>query len=105
MEHDKNNKNYFLRTIYLLFILFITLYSMNNLGYYNIDTKNKVITEEKMKEFERDIKNGKKIDIKKYTKDETNYKNIYSNIGYESSKLIDNLLNKGFNKIIKKLLQ
>lgn len=106
---DKNKKNnIFLRILLIVFIIFISLYFMDNLGYYNIASKNKIITEEKMKEFESDVKNGKQIDIKEYIRDETNYKNIYSNIGYNSSVLIDETLNKGFTrigKILKKLFQ
>lgn len=103
---EKKKKHIFLKTVLILFLIYFTLYIMDNLGYYNIASKNKVITEEKMKEFESDVKNGKSIDIKEYVRDETNYKNIYSNIGYQSSLFIDNALNKGFKnigKVLKKL--
>ena len=108
MIEDKKKKNIFLRILLIIFIIFISLYFMDNLGYYNFNNKNKILTEKKMKEFELDVKNGKKIDIKEYIKDDTNYKNMYSNIGYESSKLIDKTLNKSFinlGKILKKLFQ
>ena len=72
---------------------------MDNLGYYNIAAKNKVITEEKLLEFEQDVKNGREIDIKEYIRDTTNYKNIYSNLGYNISVGIDNVLNKGLKKV------
>ena len=49
---------------------------MDNLGYYNIASKNKIITEEKMKEFESDIKNGKKVDI---ICDDVSYKVLFTN--------------------------
>ena len=106
--NEKKKMNLFLKTLSILFLIFITLYIMDNLGYYNIATKNKVLTEEKIKEFELDIKNGKSIDIKKYTTDNTNYKNFYSNIGYNMSIGIDNVLNKGLKKvrgILKKLFK
>ena len=48
---------------------------MDNLGYYNIASKNKIITDKAMQEFEQDVKQGKKIDIKEYIRDETDYKN------------------------------
>ena len=105
---EKKKKNIFLRIILILFLIFFSLYLMDNLGYYNIATKNKIITESKMKEFENDIKNGKNIDIKEYVRDETNYKNTYSNIGYNTSLIIDTTINKGFKnigKILKKLFQ
>ena len=107
MEEQKK-KNIFLKILLILFIIYFVLYIMDNLGYYNVATKNKIITEEKIKEFESDVKNGKNIDIKEYVNDETNYRNTYSNIGYQSSLFIDTTLNKGIkkmSKILKKLFQ
>lgn len=104
----KKNKNWFLTILGILFIIYIGLYSMDSLGYYNIAAKNKVITEEKLLEFEADIKNGKYVDIKDYVRDTTNYKNAYSNLGYNVSVGIDNILNKGLKKvgdILKKLFK
>ena len=106
MEEKNKNKNLFLKILLIIFIIFMFLYMMDNLGYYNIATKNKVLTDEKIKEFENDVKNGKQIDIKEYTVDDTDYKNIYSNIGYKTSESIDYILNKGLKKmgkILKKL--
>lgn len=108
MEEKKKKNNIFLKILSVLFLIYFSLYMMDNLGYYNINTKNKVLTEEAIKEFESDIKDGKSIDIKNYTGDNTNYKNFYSNLGYNLSVGVDNILNKGFKKlgnILKKLLQ
>ena len=107
MEEKKKN-NLFLKVLLILFLIYISLYIMNNLGYYNIASKNKIITEEKIKEFEADVRNGKSIDIKEYVRDTTNYKNTYSNLGYNISIGIDNVLNKEKkkeDKILKKLFQ
>jgi len=95
----KKKKNWFLTFLGILFIIYMGLYLMDNLGYYNIATKNKAITEEKLLEFESDVKNGREIDIKEYVRDTTNYKNIYSNLGYNISVGIDNVLNKGLKKV------
>lgn len=108
MDEKKKKNNIFLKIISILFLIYLSLYMMDNLGYYNINTKNKVLTEEAIKEFEKDIKNGKSIDIKNYVGDNTNYKNFYSNLGYNLSIGVDNILNKGLKKvgdILKKLLQ
>lgn len=108
MEEKKKKNNVILKLLIVLFIIYISLYIMDNLGYYNINTKNKVLTEEAIKEFENDVKNGKSIDIKNYVGDNTNYKNFYSNLGYNLSVGVDNVLNKGLKKIgdiLKKLLQ
>ena len=104
----KKKKNWFILFILILFFIYMGLYVMDNMGYYNIAAKNKIITDEKLKEFESDVKNGKEIDIKNYVRDTTNYKNAYSNLGYNMSIGIDNILNKGFKKvgdILKKLFQ
>lgn len=105
---QKKKKNYFLRVILLLFIVFISLYLMDSLGYYNVASKKSILTEEKIKEFENDIENGKSIDIKEYVKDNTNYKNAYSEFGYNISTGIDEFLNKGLKnigKILEKLFK
>ena len=78
--NEKKKKNWFLTCLGILFVIYVCLYVMDNLGYYNIAAKNKVITEEKLQEFEADVKNGKEIDIKEYVRDTTNYRNTYSNI-------------------------
>lgn len=106
--NEKKKKNWFLSILGVLFIIYIALYMMDSLGYYNIAAKNKVITEEKLQEFEADVKSGKEIDLKEYVRDTTNYKNTYSNIGYNISMGIDNVLNKGLSnvgKILKKLFK
>lgn len=108
MEEKKKKNNIFLKVLSILFLVYVSLYMMENLGYYNINTKNKVLTEEAIKEFENDVKSGKSIDIKNYVGDNTNYKNFYSNLGYNLSIGVDNILNKGLKKIgdiLKKLLQ
>ena len=101
--NEKKKKNWFLTCLGILFVIYVCLYVMDNLGYYNIAAKNKVITEEKLQEFEADVKNGKEIDIKEYVRDTTNYRNTYSNIGYSISVGIDNILNKGLSNVVKVL--
>lgn len=108
MSEKKNKKNLFISILSILFIIYLGLFFMESLGYYNVATKNKVLTEQKLIEFEQDVKNGKEIDIKEYVKDTTNYKNIYSDLGYNLSVGIDNVLNKGLikvGKVLKKLFK
>ena len=100
---EKKKKNYFLKVLLIVFIIYFSLYLMDNLGYYNIARKSTILTNEKIKEFERDIEEGKNLDIKNYTIDDANYKNIYSNIGYNTSMFIDNIFNKGLKKLGKVL--
>lgn len=96
---EKKKTNIFLRVLFILFIIYFSLYLMDNLGYYNIESKNVILTEQKRIEFENDIKNGTYVDIKQYTKDNTDYRNIYSNFGYTVSTIIDKVLNEGLNEL------
>ena len=51
-----------------LFIIFMTLYFSQLTGYYEYRNYQKmVMTEEQIKQFEQDIKDGKEVDIKDYT--------------------------------------
>lgn len=100
---ERKKKNIFLRVVFILFLFYFALYLMDNLGYYNLSTKRTILTEEKIKEFEYDIKNGKSIDLNNYVETDTNYNNFYSNIGYNISVGIDKLLNEGITKVGKVL--
>lgn len=72
----------FKRILFILFIFFLVNYfqaESNN----NLLTKKTILTEEKIKEFEEDVKNGKFVDIKDYTsQNNINTSNKVSNIGY-----------------------
>lgn len=81
MKNSREAYLVFKRIIILLFIFFLINYyqSENN----NYTTNKTILTEEKIKEFEKDVKNGNYVDIKKYTEDpyvETS--NSFSNLGY-----------------------
>ncbi len=84
--------------ISIIFIFAVVLVAEET-GYYESKiAKTKTLTEEQIKQFEEDIKNGKDIDVKDYLKE--------SNIDY-SNKLTKNVyktsleLEKVFDKIIK----
>lgn len=65
------------------FVFFFALVFAENAGYYTPrSAKTKALTEEQIKIFEEDIKNGKTIDITEYT---TNLKKDYT------TKLSDNI--------------
>ena len=79
-------------------------------GYYEYEkSEQNKMTEEKMKEFENDIKNGKKVDIKDYlTDNKVKYDNKVTEIGNTLSDLINNgitgSLEKTF-KVVEKLIE
>jgi hypothetical protein len=93
--------------IIIFFILFVALLIAQKSGYYqNKSSRNKTLTEEQIKAFEEDIKNGKEIDIKDYTTDNNiNYSNELSNNIYKISlkieEAIDSTIKYVFNKAAK----
>ena len=63
----------------------------------NISRKSK-ITEEKLQEFEHDVKENKEIDIKDYVNnDYVDYSSSISKIGSKLSTSVDNFLENGLN--------
>ena len=83
----------------ILFVIFIALFISQANGYYEYQEYKKVaLTNEQIKEFESDVKAGKKIDIKDYvgnTKKE--YGNVVSNMGLTVSKNIEKYVKKAIN--------
>ena len=85
----------------MLFIMFLSLYLSNyNTNYYE---NRRVLTEEAMDRFEKDVKSGKKIIASSYLLKEKNYSNRISKIGMESSKLIENIFSKGLRIVMRYL--
>lgn len=85
----------------LLFIIFMTLYFSQLTGYYEYQNYQKmVMTEEQIKKFEQDVRDGKEVDIKDYTENTVrNYDNPFSNLGLNLSKLISGLVEDGVIKL------
>lgn len=85
------------------FIFFVILLLAQTEGYYkNRNEKAKALTEEQITNFEEDIKNGKKIDLKKYVlyedKDYSNKvsKDIYK-ISLKLETMVDSAIKMVFN--------
>jgi hypothetical protein len=92
-----------------LFIIFITLYLSQATGYYDYKQYQKVqLTDDKIKQFEKDVKDGKKIDIKNYVDNTThNYNNGIANAGSNISGFIEKYMRLGIEgtfKVLEKLL-
>lgn len=85
----------------VLIILFLSLY----LSKFNIETyeNKRLLTEEAIVKYEKDLKEGKNIVENNYIVEEKNYNNKPSQIGRKASKLIENTFKKGL-KILMKLL-
>ena len=79
--------------IWLLFFSFLVLYFAQAGGYYeDLNNKKASLTEEKVKQFEKDVKEGKEI-MKK------NYSNKVSNFGLFTSKSFAKGFKWGMNNL------
>ncbi len=101
----KKKPNYFKIILILLFIAYISLYTLNVSGYYEGSIRKKVeFTNTQIEEFESDIKKGEAVDIKDYLKDQNkDYTNTASRLGYQISKNVDSFLNRGIKDFFKLL--
>ena len=96
---EKKKKNYFLVILSILFIVFAAYMVAYNSGYYeaNVSRKSK-ITEEKIQEFEQDVKDGKEIDIKDYIENDfVDYSSSFSKLGNKLSSSIDTFMDSGLS--------
>lgn len=93
--------------IILIFLLiaFLSAYSISNSGYYEYKLQEKtILTNEKIKEFEQDVKNNQDIDIKTYLEtEEIDYSNNVTNIMYKISDNGSKIVKKCLKTIFKKL--
>ena len=85
----------------ILLIFFLALYlSSYNTSYY--ENKN-ILTEDTIKRFEKDLKEGKKINVNNYIEKEKNYNNKVSTYTLKLSNLIDKCINKSLKLVLKYL--
>ena len=83
----------------IIILIYIASYYVANSGYYEYHMQEKtILTNQKIKEFEEDVKNNENIDIKDYlTYEDVDYTNRLTNLVY-------NLSDKG-NEVTKKCLR
>lgn len=102
--HKKANKilKYLILTS---FITFLSLYISQSTGYYEYcASKKTALTNKQIKEFESDIRKGKKVDIKKYIEtNNKNYQNNLSKTGLSISKTSEKCIQKVIDKSFKLL--
>jgi len=90
MKNSKKAWIVFRRTTIILFIIFlINYYQVESGNYISEENKRAILTEEKIEEFETDVKNGDFVDIKDYVQD---------NLGYEIGEGVNDFIN---NKVVK----
>lgn len=73
-------KHNFFKTLFILvFLLFLALFIASKTGYYEQSVKDKTyLTNKKLKEFEKDISEGKNVDAKDYFPKEVDYSNVFT---------------------------
>ena len=91
--------------IIIVLLIFICCYYVANSGYYEYHLQERtILTNEKIKEFEEDVKNNNNIDVKNYLEnEEKDYTNNLTNIVYTISDSGTNMTRKLFKKFFKKL--
>lgn len=97
------NKNIIKLFIFTIILIFIISYLVSSTGYYEYQMQERtILTNEKIKEFEQDIKDNKNIDIEQYfISEEIDYSNKLTNLVYN----ISTNSTKATRKIIKKIFQ
>ncbi len=92
-------KKFLLIVLLILFLIYLVIFCSSNTNYYEYSNHKKVlITNEKIEAFEKDISEGKNVNINDYIKEENkDYSNNVSKIGEYIS---DNIF-KVSNKIVK----
>ncbi len=94
-------KKIFHGLIWILFLGFLVLYFSQANGYYDdLNNKKSSLTEEKIKEFEQDVKSGKEIKVENYVVNiKKDYDNKVSSFGLFTSKTFAKYFKIGMNGI------
>ena len=87
--------------IWFLFLSFLVLYFAQAGGYYeDLNNKKASLTEEKIREFEEDVKNGKEIKVENYVVNlKKDYSNKISGFGLFTSETFAKYFKLGMNGI------
>lgn len=97
-------------TLLIFFIVFLFIFISSTSGYYEYSNNKKtVFTEDKIKQFEKDVAEGKNVNINDYLKTESkDYTNNITNMGDWLSEFINSSVNfvlKGGFKIVEKMIK
>jgi len=98
----KDKPNWFLRTIILLFILYLSLSIAMETGYYEAKLNEKtILTEESIQKFEQDVREGKNVDINDYVVEKNrDFSNSATKAGVFISNIIQNFMSDGLNSMV-----
>ncbi len=104
----KKKPNWFFRILSILFMIYISLTIAMQTGYYEAKLNERtILTEENIKKFEEDVKNGKNVDINDYVVEKSrDFSNGTTKAGVAISHLVEKFFTEGitqFGEILKKL--
>lgn len=96
----KKNYRFFWLVLCFAFIAYITVYISNKYGYYDYKkTEQVILTEEKIKQFENDIKSGKDVLLENYIVDKKNYQTKISNSFLKVSNFFTGIIKTSVEKV------
>lgn len=97
----KTKPNWFFRVLALLFVLYISLSIAMETGYYEAKLNEKtMLTEESIRKFENDVREGKEVDINDYVVEKNrDFSNGATKIGVFLSSVIQNFMSEGLTKM------
>jgi len=99
------NKKIIKLIIVITIVVFIVSYLVSESGYYEYTMQQRsIITNEKIKEFEEDVKNNENIDLKEYLeREQVDYTNKFTTLVYNISDNSNKLARKAIKYLFKKL--
>lgn len=97
---DKKNKissKMLKMTVIISFAIFITIFISNKYGYFEYKKHQQVtLTQEQIKQFEEDVKNGKNVQLENYLENtKKNYQTSLSQFGLNVSNSLAGVVKKG----------
>ncbi len=103
MKKVKLRTQVFRISFIILFAVFITIFMSNKYGYYEYRKHEQVtLTQEQIKQFEQDIKDGKNVELENYLSNTNkNYQTNFSQIGLNLSNTIADTIKNGVDAFFK----
>ena len=92
-------------TMTIIILIYIISYYVANSGYYEYHLQERTyLTNQKIKEFEEDVKNNENIDVKDYLAyEKVEYTNKFTNLMYQISSKGNNVARKIIKTVFRKL--
>lgn len=89
----------------MFFLVFVALIIAFESGYYETKSSNKaILTKEAMQQFEKDLQEGKLVDVKDYLEENNrDYSNGVTKIGNKISNSVSDVMTKGISGIFEAL--